>query len=157
VTWWPGPRVPYAPPAAEPCPVCELVRGRSEQQVAFRDRSVVAYLARPAAVPGHVVVAPLAHVTSVIDLPSYTSIHHTVSAVCTALAAVVPATRLLQVSTGEGHLRWEIVPVPPGAPGGLAPLDLDSLGAVDLSAEDEASIAAALRHRLGQGPGPGAP
>lgn len=150
MTWWPGPRVPYVPVADDPCPVCELVRDRSGEPVVFRDRSALAYLSRPAAVPGHVVVAPLEHAGAVIDLaaPTYTSIHKLVYDVCTALAAVVPTARLLQVSAGEGHLRWEVVPVPPGAPAGLTPLDLATLGAIDLPGDQEASLAAALRSRL---------
>ena len=43
------------------CPFCEIVAGRSSQEVVYADDSVVAFLCEPPATWGHLLVVPRAH------------------------------------------------------------------------------------------------
>jgi histidine triad (HIT) family protein len=45
----------------DPCPFCEIVAGRKEQELLYADNSVVAVLCEPQATWGHTLVLPRVH------------------------------------------------------------------------------------------------
>ena len=49
--------------------VCQIVRGEVEAAVVFRDEEVVAFLDHRPVFKGHVLVAPVRHVGTLLDLP----------------------------------------------------------------------------------------
>jgi histidine triad (HIT) family protein len=53
----------------DPCTFCRIVRGDAAAHEVWRDASVVAFLDQRPVFPGHVLVVPVAHVTTLTDLP----------------------------------------------------------------------------------------
>lgn len=132
---------------AGPCSVCDLVRGRPAEpvHVLHRDRVAVTFLARPGVVPGHTVVAPVRHVEAVVgdfSVADYLALQRRVHEVGRALAAVVPTGRLHVLGEPDGHVRWHLVPLPPGV------RYADQQLVPDLAEPDVAALAADLRARL---------
>lgn len=124
---------------AGPCSVCDLVRGRPPEpvQVLHRDRVAVTWLARTG-----VVVAPVRHAEAVVgdfSVADYLALQRRVHEVGTAVAAIEPTGRLHVRSQGP-HVRWHLVPLPPGVPD--PPLDLD------LPSADQEHLAAEIRKLL---------
>lgn len=137
------------PVPTEPCFVCGIVRGRPSRPelILHRDRVAVTFLASPGVVPGHTVVAPLRHVEAVVgDFPvaDYLELQRRVHEVGTAVAAVVPTGRLQVLGVGGGHVRWQVVPVPPG----VTLADPLGPGRPDLPPAERDALAVSLRALL---------
>jgi ATP adenylyltransferase len=137
---------------AGPCSVCDLVRGRPPEPVPVlhRDRVAVTFLARPGVVPGHTVVAPVRHAEAVVgdfSVSDHLDLQRRVHEVGTALAAVVPTGRLYVLGEPGGHVRWHLLPLPPGVPyGSLA--DLSRPAEPDLPPAEREDLAARMRALL---------
>ena len=57
----------------KPCVFCEIVAGRLEAAIIYRDANVVAFLANSPQNPGHVLVVPVQHADGILDLPPATA------------------------------------------------------------------------------------
>ena len=135
------------PEPPRPCFVCGIVRGRAERPelVVHRDRVAVTFLASPGVVPGHTVVAPVRHVEAAVgDFPvaDYLELQRRVHEVGTAVSAVVPTGRLQVLGGGSGHVRWQVLPVPPGV------RVFDPLGLPELPPAERDALAESLRALL---------
>lgn len=124
---------------AGPCSVCDLVRGRpaAPVQVLHRDRVAVTWLAGAG-----VVVAPVRHAEAVVgdfSVDDYLDLQRRVHEVGTAVAAVVPTGRLHVLSQGP-HVRWHLIPLPPGAPDPLPDLAVPPADQDDLAAKVRALL-----------------
>jgi len=52
------------------CPFCRIVAGQAPAHVVWRDDRVVAFLDRRPLLPGHVLVVPVVHRTTLFDVPT---------------------------------------------------------------------------------------
>ena len=52
----------------QPCVFCAIVKGEAPASVVYRDETVIAFMDIRPAVPGHVLVAPLEHADSILDI-----------------------------------------------------------------------------------------
>lgn len=96
---------------------CEIVNGRVEAPVVFRDGVVVAFLDHRPLFPGHVLVVPVDHVETIVDLPA--RLVDPFFSRVRAIAAAVPRAMGAQgtfvannnvVSQSVPHLHVHVVP-----------------------------------------------
>ena len=97
--------------------VCQIVRDEIEAAVVHRDEQVVAFLDHHPVFKGHVLVAPVAHVDTLLDLPAELMVPllTTAQRVATALAAALGAQGSFVavnnvVSQSVPHLHVHVVP-----------------------------------------------
>src|SRR5690242_2861016 len=70
------PVVAVAAEAPKPCPFCEIVAGRLQQEgVVYRDEQVTAFLSLGARNPGHILIVPNQHAETFMAVPPDT-MHH---------------------------------------------------------------------------------
>ncbi|MDI1336059.1 MAG: HIT family protein [Lacunisphaera sp.] len=53
----------------KPCVFCEIVAGKREAAIVYRDADVVAFMDNSPQNPGHVLVLPVRHADGILDLP----------------------------------------------------------------------------------------
>ena len=58
----------------ESCPFCEVVTGRSSQEIVYTDESVVAFLSEPPATWGHLLIVPRSHRRDIWDVERHEAI-----------------------------------------------------------------------------------
>ena len=102
-----------------PCPFCEIVAGRLEQDVVYTDDAAVAFLCEPPAVWGHVLVVPRAHVEDIwaIDVGDAQRVVAVAHRVARALRAAVGAEGInLRQNSGAAagqdvfHFHLHVIP-----------------------------------------------
>jgi diadenosine tetraphosphate (Ap4A) HIT family hydrolase len=106
------------------CFICGIVEGSAEpHRVVYRDETAIAFLNRFPTLYGYVLVAPVAHKTSVVGdftRDEYLALQAVVHRVGTAVSAAVPTERLYLMSLGSqqgnAHVHWHVAPLPPGVP-----------------------------------------
>jgi len=104
-----------------PCPFCEIVAGRRQQEgVVYRDDQVTAFLSLGARNPGHLLVVPNAHAENFLAVPAGT-MHH-LTDVARRLVEALRRTDLradgimLQMNSGKAagqtvfHAHLHIIP-----------------------------------------------
>jgi diadenosine tetraphosphate (Ap4A) HIT family hydrolase len=105
------------------CFICELIAGNPEfnHHVIFQDQKLVAFLSKYPQVYGYVLVAPIRHleqVTGDLTEDEYLELQRVVYRVSEAVRRVIPTERLYILSigsqSGNAHVHWHIVPLPPG-------------------------------------------
>ncbi|MFF0312006.1 HIT family protein [Streptosporangium sp. NPDC004379] len=108
-----------------PCFICAIVSGDPGQpeEIVYDDGTHIGFLARFAALPGYVIVAPKVHVEHVVrdlDEDRFIAVMRVVRRVALALEASVPCERTYLLSLGSqqgnAHLHWHIAALPPGVP-----------------------------------------
>lgn len=57
----------------KPCVFCEIVAGRAEAAVVYRDEHVVAFMDIAPHNPGHVLVVPVQHAADILTVPAETA------------------------------------------------------------------------------------
>jgi diadenosine tetraphosphate (Ap4A) HIT family hydrolase len=141
------------------CFLCDLARGEPEHphHMLYETERAIAFLNRFPTVPGYALVAPREHreqVTGDFDEAEYVELQRVVHRVTEAVRRATGAERVYLLSLGSQHanrhVHWHVVPCPPGLPferQQLALLDWDQ-GLVDMSDEETAAIAAAIRAEL---------
>lgn len=99
------------------CVFCQIIRDELPAHVVHRDLAVVAFLDRSPLVPGHVLVAPRAHVPTLDDLPAdlVAPVFDLVRRVSVALQAALGAEGSFvavntRVSQSVAHLHAHVVP-----------------------------------------------
>lgn len=107
----------YIPEAVAGCAFCEIVSGARPADVVYRDGSVVAFLDRRPLFPGHLLVAPTAHVGVLGDLtPEQTAeVMRVVQAASRAMESALGADGSLvavnnKVSQSVPHLHVHVIP-----------------------------------------------
>jgi diadenosine tetraphosphate (Ap4A) HIT family hydrolase len=107
------------------CFVCRLVGGDPKQteHVVYRDGLGIVFLARFAAIWGHLLVAPVEHREHVFGdftEDEHVALQRLVHRAGRALTSVVPTERAYVLSLGSQqgnrHVHWHVVPLPPGVP-----------------------------------------
>jgi len=141
------------------CFVCEIVAGNPDftHHIVFRDDRAVAFLSKYPQVYGYVLVAPVRHleqVTGDFSESEYLELQQIVYRVAEALRNVVPTERLYILSlgsqSGNAHIHWHVVPLPPGVPFEDQQYALLSKGEiVDLNEEEMTALAERIRNQLG--------
>ncbi|MFG1749703.1 HIT family protein [Streptosporangium sandarakinum] len=143
-----------------PCFICAIVSGDPGQpeEIVYDDGTHIGFLARFAALPGYVLVAPMAHVEHVVrdlDEEGFTAMMRVVRRVARALEASVPCERtyLLSLGSQEGnsHLHWHIAALPPGVPYERQQYHalMSENGVVEHTPQEAAALAAKIRRALG--------
>ena len=97
--------------------VCQIVRGELEAAVVYRDEQVVAFLDHRPVFKGHVLVAPVDHVDTLLELPTalmvplVTTAQRVARAIGTALGAEGTFVAVNNVvSQSVPHLHVHVVP-----------------------------------------------
>lgn len=97
--------------------VCQIVRGELEAAVVHRDEQVVAFLDHRPVFKGHVLVSPVTHVDTLLELPAdlmvplLTTAQRVATALGTALAAQGSFVAVNNVvSQSVAHLHVHVVP-----------------------------------------------
>ena len=107
-------------PKAKPCAFCAVVAGEGPADVVHADERTVAFLDVKPVFPGHVLLVPRAHVTTLADLPAedvagfFTLAQRLERAVEEAMA--VPGSLVLinnVVSQSVPHLHLHVIPRKP--------------------------------------------
>jgi ATP adenylyltransferase len=105
------------------CFICELIAGNRQFQhhIIFHDQRAVAFLSKYPQVYGYVLVAPIRHleqVTGDLDEDEYLQLQRVVYRVGEAVRRAIPTERLYILSlgsqSGNAHVHWHVVPLPPG-------------------------------------------
>jgi histidine triad (HIT) family protein len=104
------------PPTA-PCIFCEIIAGRVEADVVFRDERTMAFLDRSPLFKGHVLVVPVDHIPTLPDLPTdqlaifFALVQRVSAALPLALAADGSFVAINNVvSQSVAHLHAHVVP-----------------------------------------------
>jgi diadenosine tetraphosphate (Ap4A) HIT family hydrolase len=91
--------------------------------IVFQDEGAVAFLSKYPHVYGYVLVAPVRHlerVTGDLSEIEYVELQRIIYRVGEALRKVVRTERLYILSlgsqSGNAHIHWHVVPLPPGIP-----------------------------------------
>ena len=92
--------MPLLLPAADPCSFCEYLAGRRPYTVLFRDHLTATLVTREQRGRGHVLVIPVAHRETILDLlPEEESV---------LMAAVAQAARMISATyDAEGVAVWQ--------------------------------------------------
>lgn len=97
--------------------VCDVVAGRIDAEVVFRDDDVIAFLDHRPVFKGHVLVCPTRHVDTLTDLPAdevgplFERVQQVARAVVNALGADGSFTAInTVVSQSVPHLHVHVVP-----------------------------------------------
>jgi len=97
--------------------VCQIVRGELEAAVVYRDDQVVAFLDHRPVFKGHVLVSPVTHVDTLLELPAelmvplLTTARRVAAALATALGAQGTFVAMNNVvSQSVPHLHVHVVP-----------------------------------------------
>jgi diadenosine tetraphosphate (Ap4A) HIT family hydrolase len=146
--------VAYDRETAKGCFICRLVAGDpslAPHHVVWRDQEAIIFLNRYPTVFGYVLVAPVAHheqVTGDLTLHHYLALQRVVYAAAEAVRLALKPERVYLASLGSqqanAHLHWHIVPCPPG----LALLDAEARGVLELGSEQGEALATRLRNHL---------
>ncbi|MBF8185675.1 HIT family protein [Nonomuraea sp. K274] len=142
------------------CFICAIVNGNPDQpeEIVYDDSEHIAFLARFAALPGYVLVAPKNHIQHVVrDLTEdqFVAVMRVVRRVALALEASVPCERTYLLSLGSqqgnAHLHWHVAALPPGVPYEQQQYHalMAENGVVERTPEDAAALAAKMRRALG--------
>lgn len=104
-------------PADPPCVFCDIVAGRADADVVWRDDDVVAFLDRSPLFAGHTLVVPARHVVQLTDLPvdRVGPFFQRVQLIAAALPSALdrPGTFVAMnniVSQSVAHLHVHVVP-----------------------------------------------
>ncbi len=99
------------------CAFCDLLEGRGDAQFVIRDDVAAGFLDHRPLFPGHVLVVPVEHVATLVDLPAAAvgPFHRRVQAVAAALPLALGATGTFVatnnvVSQSVPHLHVHVVP-----------------------------------------------
>ena len=139
---------------AKPCVFCEIIAGtRQQESIVYRDDLVVAFLSIGPRNPGHLLIVPLVHADTFLDIPAATM--HDMTDVAKKLARAIPRTDLkmegfvLQMNSGKAadqsvpHAHLHIIPRYVGEPAEKRPADKVSMAEL-------APVAAKIRAALAQ-------
>lgn len=148
-----------------PCFICAVVSGDPGQpeEIVHDDGTHIAFLARFAALPGYVLVAPRRHVEHVVrdlDEDEFSALMRVVRRVALALEASVPCERTYLLSLGSqqgnAHLHWHVAALPPGVPYERQQYHalMAENGVVEHTPEEAAALAARIRRALHLQPPP---
>jgi diadenosine tetraphosphate (Ap4A) HIT family hydrolase len=144
--------------SAGECFICSIVSGRRDDHlIVARDELCIAFLAKFPTLLGCCLVAPLEHLTAVVDDFTedwYAEMQRRVHRVGRALSRVVPTERLYVLSlgsaAGNAHVHWHVAPLPPGVP--YAEQQYAALmhenGYLDLAPAEEETLARAIEREL---------
>jgi len=144
------------------CFICEIVSGqRDDHLVVARDDVCIAFLAKFPTLLGCCLVAPLEHLTRVVDdftEDQYVEIQRRVHRVGRAVARAVPTERVYVLSLGSNdgnaHVHWHVAPLPPGVPyreQQYAAL-MHEHGYLDVAPDEEAALAGRIAALLSDEP-----
>ena len=121
----------------------------------YADECAVAFLSRYPTLRGYTIVAPREHVVDVTgDRILFRKINEVIYDVAEALKATLPTERIYIMSLGShqgnSHVHWHVVPLPPGVPYEQQQFHavMAENGVLDITPEEQASIAAKLRSKL---------
>ncbi|WP_245774754.1 HIT family protein [Nonomuraea wenchangensis] len=142
-----------------PCFICAIVSGDPAQpeEIVYDDGEHIAFLARFAALPGYVLVAPKAHIEHVVrDLTEnqFVAVMRIVRQVALALEASVPCERTYLLSLGSqqgnAHLHWHVAALPPGVPYEQQQYHalMAENGIIEHTPEEAAALATTIRNAL---------
>ena len=142
-----------------PCFICAIVNKEPSQpeEIVYDDGTHIGFLARFAALPGYVLVAPKTHVEHVVrdlDGDQFMAVMRVVRRVALALEASVPCERTYLLSLGSqqgnAHLHWHVAALPPGVPYEQQQYHalMAENGIIEHTPEEAAALAARIRHAL---------
>jgi diadenosine tetraphosphate (Ap4A) HIT family hydrolase len=151
-----------------PCFVCAMLAGHPDYRHhgVYEDAETIAFLARPATLPGYCLVAPKRHVESWTDdlsEPEFLALQAVVRRVARAVAVVVPVERMYSLSLGSqqgnAHLHWHVAPLPPGVPYHQQQYHalMAENGILDLDDQAQADLAGQIRRQVQDAEGARAP
>lgn len=108
---------------AVPCPFCDIIAGRGAAHVVWKDDSAIAFLDRNPIAPGHLLIIPRRHATTLWDLPDAEYLHLMTVARSLAkpLSRAMEADRAAMAVEGYGVPHAHIHLVPVNGPGQLDP------------------------------------
>jgi histidine triad (HIT) family protein len=124
-------RVPFdvgayvAKTQAQPCFICELVRGNPEffHHTVYEDQESIAFLNRFPTLRGYTLVCPKRHKEDLADdltRDEYLRLQLLVHRVARALKRVLSVERIYVLSLGSRqanrHVHWHVAPLPPDVP-----------------------------------------
>jgi diadenosine tetraphosphate (Ap4A) HIT family hydrolase len=104
----------------KPCVFCEIVAGKREASIVYRDANVVAFMDNSPQNPGHVLVVPVRHADGILDLPPADA--RALITVAQKIAQAIKRTDLtadgirLQMNTGAAagqavfHVHLHVIP-----------------------------------------------
>ena len=141
------------------CFVCRLVEGGPSQpeHVVYRDDLGIVFLARFAAIWGHLLVAPIdhrEHVFGDFTEDEHAQLQRLVHRAGRALTTVLPTERAYVLSLGSQqgnrHVHWHVVPLPPGVPYEEQQFDVfaEAKGYLDLDDTEMEALATRLRDAM---------
>jgi diadenosine tetraphosphate (Ap4A) HIT family hydrolase len=146
-----------------PCFVCAIVSRDPdfpEHHVFYEDDAVIAFLNRYPTQYGYTLVAPKEHreqVAGDFTVEEYLGLQRVVHRVAKAVREEVGAERVYLLSLGSNqgnaHVHWHVVPLPPGIPyeeQQFVALMLETVGALKIPEEEQASLAARIGRRMGR-------
>ncbi|WP_406314547.1 HIT family protein [Streptosporangium sp. NBC_01639] len=142
-----------------PCFICGIVNRDPSQpeEIVYDDGRHIGFLARFAALPGYVLVAPKRHIEHVVrdlDVEQFIDVMHVVRRVALALEASVPCERTYLLSLGSqqgnAHLHWHIAALPPGVPYEQQQYHalMAENGVIEHTPEEATDLAAKIRQAL---------
>jgi diadenosine tetraphosphate (Ap4A) HIT family hydrolase len=144
-----------------PCFVCAIVAGDPEfsgHPILIEDEKTIAFLTTNPTQYGYTLVCPKEHreqATGDFSIEEYLDLQRLVYRVAEAVRAEVGAERMyvmtLGSNQGNAHVHWHVVPLLPGVPYGeqqFAALMLERAGALKITEEEKAALAARIAERL---------
>lgn len=143
-----------------PCFLCRIVSGADEspRHIVHRDERHIVFLPNFHVLRGYALVAPIAHREAVagdFTEDEYLELQRLVRRVALALQRVVPTERVYVLSLGSAqgnaHVHWHVAALPPGVPyedQQFRALMAEVRGVLDLSSDDQASLALSLSDAL---------
>lgn len=136
----------------KPCVFCEIIAGsRQPESIVYRDDEVMAFLSIGPRNPGHLLIVPLVHAKSFLEVPADTM--HAMTNAAKTIALAIPQTDLsmdgfvLQMNTGSAagqsifHAHLHLIPRYEGEPAAQSPQP-------HATAEELAPVAAKIRKAL---------
>lgn len=145
-----------------PCFVCGKVARDPDfpdRHIVYEDDSAIAFFNRCPTQRGYTLVAPKEHreqATGDFTADEYLALQRVVYGVAEAVREEVGAERVYVLSLGSNqgnaHVYWHVVPRPPGTPyeeQQFAAVMLEAAGALDMSEDEKASLAARIGRRMG--------